>query len=211
MSRSATTLLVAAAGVVAALIGGPAAAQAAPATGSTVITVDDGPTSLTITTDKPMSKQRVDLLKAQLKAGVRDTTGNAAPRPGAAAPNPPVISCREGVRFFTDTKGTASFRFNCKYNNINWGFKFAPKLQSIAAGPVDESGAVWYRNGRYAGKNAAHSGARAQPAWYHFHGTFPNILKGDRVSWLDTYTFKCNVGARCKAVLKVGGTFVVKK
>ncbi len=213
-----TALFLGAAAITATLITGPAVAQAAPAAGPTTVTVDDGATKLTLTTDQPMSQAQVDKLKNELGEGVRETTAatraqGRAVATGSAdtAASPPVISCREGVRYFTDSKGTASFRFNCNYKNVNWGYKIAPKLQGIAVGLVDESGAIWYRNGTYAGKNAAHSGARAKPAWYHFHGTFSNILKGDRVSWLDTYTFKCNVGPRCKAVLRVGGTFDVKK
>ena len=42
---------------------------------------------------------------------------------------------------FSDRDGVLHLRYNWRYDVVNWRFRLTPKLQSIAIGPVYESGA----------------------------------------------------------------------
>ncbi|WP_042365835.1 hypothetical protein [Streptacidiphilus neutrinimicus] len=70
-------------------------------------------------------------------------------------PTYPVVHCSAPDNTFSDRNGTFHTRYNCNYNNVNWGYKVVLPLQAIAAGPMNEAGMRWYKGtGHYLGANA---------------------------------------------------------
>lgn len=116
------------------------------------------------------------------------------------------LSCRSGGSSLIDRQGRMTLRNNCRYNNVNWGFKIDSKLRAIAIGPVTEHGARWWKNDVVQKANALH----VEPPDYHFHGTFPGVRNYDKIAYYDVYTFQINAGGKVgRARLSVGGTFQV--
>lgn len=128
----------------------------------------------------------------------------APPPPSSDGANATKIHCSHGTYSFSDKDGTETIRYNCPYNNINWGWQMSQGLQAICSGSVKELGARWFRNGSQQSSNAPHT----QGCGYLFHGTFPNVANGDFVDYYDTYTFRVNVGGRTgTAVVQTGGSY----
>lgn len=116
------------------------------------------------------------------------------------------IYCSRGDYAFFDGNGTEHIRYNCPYKVVNWGFQISAKLRAIAISPVTESGATWYRDGAYGGKNAGH----LEGAGYFFHGTFNPVYNRDDIVYWDSHVFRVNVGgATGTAHLNTGGAYEV--
>ena len=171
------------------------------------ITVNAPDSSLTITLDKPVSEQTATQIQAQLNA--QPSAGTSFIHPDKIDPGPihPVVTSSEANRVFTDRNGT----FNVRYNgstNLNWGYKVAAPLVAIAAGPMVERGIDWYVAYSFLG----HGGRHVVPVYYNLHGTQGGLHSGNELSWNDVLTFPVEAGGvPGKAVLNIGGTFVVVK
>ncbi len=171
------------------------------AAGVSELELQDGPVRLTLNFDRPIAAHDSADLTRRLGMGVAGPVT-------AAGPDRTVIDCSESVYFFTDRNGTVSFRFNCKHDSMNWGFKIKPELQAIATGDVKEIGARWWVNGSKKAANSPHT----EPAWYHFHGSFGDIHNGDDVDWYDSLTFPVKSGGvRGSAHLEIGGSFEARE
>ncbi|WP_455358708.1 hypothetical protein [Streptomyces sp. SYSU K21746] len=198
-----------------------AAAHASPAPAEVdTITVDGTDSSLTVTLDDAVSPETAgevrETLEDSLQADPADPAATTATPPGSVetltpmggdpGPKYRVIKCSTSNTVITDRNGRFDVRYNCRHNNVNWGYRVSSKLVSIAVGNMQEKGLSWYKGSRKIGQNAPHN----VPVGYFLHGTQGGITSGDLLSWHDTMTFRVNAGGRPgTAVLNVGGTFVV--
>jgi hypothetical protein len=172
------------------------------------ITVNGQGSSLTITLDSPVSDQTATQIQAQLNP--QPSTDESSVEPLKIDPGPiyPVVKSSESNRKFTDRNGTFNVRYNGSYNNVNWGYKVAAPLAAITAGPMVERGIDWYKVYTHIG----HGGRHVVPVTYLLHGTQGGLKSGDQLSWNDVLTFPVEAGGvPGKAVLTIGGTFVVVK
>jgi hypothetical protein len=163
--------------------------------------------SLTITLDSPVSDQAAARIQAQLN--VQPSTDVPSVRPDKIDPGPtyPVVTSSEPNRVFTDRNGAFSVRYNGS-TSLNWGYKVAAPLVAIAAGPMVERGIDWYVGYAFLG----HGGLHTVPVYCNLHGTQGGLHSGDKLSWNDVLTFPVEAaGVPGRAVLSIGGTFVVVK
>lgn len=171
------------------------------------ITVNGPDSSLTITLDTPVSEQTATQIQSQL--GAQPSTDTPSNQPYKIDPGPiyPVVKSSEGNRVLTDRNGAFSVRYNGS-TSLNWGYKVAAKLVAIASGPMVERGSDWYAGTTFIG----HGGQHVVPVDYNLHGTQGRLFNGAQVSWHDLLTFPVEAGGvPGKAVLTIGGTFVVVK
>ncbi|MFB7669006.1 hypothetical protein ACFC1R_34690 [Kitasatospora sp. NPDC056138] len=159
---------------------------------------------LTVTFDTPVSPARAAETNAVLQQSLEKPAAVAEGQdPG---PTYPVVRCSDGKRTFTDRNGTFNVRYNCGYNNVNWGYNVSPAVVAIAVSNMQETGVPWYKGSQFLGKNSPHN----VPVDYFLHGTQGGVNSADLLHWYDTMTFRVNAGGNPgTANLNVGGSFVV--
>jgi hypothetical protein len=126
-------------------------------------------------------RQRITMLAAPSEA-IHNSVGGTSKKPVP-------VRCNTNPHW-SDSNGRLDARFNCKYSNINWGYRISKKVRAIITGPVAEKGVHWWKNGKKMPSNAPH----AVGASYHFHGTLKPVKSGDVVQMQDYMTFRVNVG-----------------
>lgn len=95
--------------------------------GVRVLSYRDGPVALTLFFDRPLASGEAKALSRDLEMG-EATVGGLSHPAVAAAPDRTVIACDDEDHVFSDRKDTMSFRFNCRNDTMNWGFKIKPEL-----------------------------------------------------------------------------------
>ncbi|RKH64300.1 hypothetical protein [Corallococcus aberystwythensis] len=166
-------------------------------------------TTLEIDWDQPMPAAESEALTKSLQgAAEEENVQTFMPKPNGHGPQYDVVKCDKANHIFTDRNGIFSVRYNCRFNNVNWGFKVSPKLVTIAIGDMKESGMVWHTATRKLGQNGHHT----VPIYYQLHGTQGGVKDGDILHWSDRLTFRVNAGGReGTAVLNIGGTFKISR
>lgn len=74
---------------------------------------------------------------------------------------------------------------------LNWGFQMSSGVKALipGAGPVQEHGMTWFRNGSNPRQNAAHKDSDAESKDYLWHGTLNPVFVNDTVDYQDRFTF----------------------
>ncbi|RKG92815.1 hypothetical protein D7V88_04970 [Corallococcus terminator] len=186
-----------------------AAAQAPSSDVRTRAEVRTPGTSLDITWDQPMPAAESEALTKSLQGAVEEEgVQTFIPKPNGNGPHYDVVRCDKANHIFTDRNGIFSVRYNCRFNNVNWGFRVSQKLVAIAVGDMRESGMVWHTATKKLGQNGHHT----VPIYYQLHGTQGGVKDGDVLHWSDRISFRVNAGGReGTAVLNIGGTFKIAR
>jgi len=178
------------------IVSTPSRAYAAPAGGDIQfekLMIEEGPISLTITFDRPVSKSVADKLRSDLKG--------AHPRTAVAVADP--FGCG-GYNSYTTNEGWFSVQYYCNGStkNLQWGFHIAPAVQAIVVGNVNEAGLSWWVNGHAMPRNAPH----VVPPSYVLHGTMTPVIALTYVDYQDYMTFRHNIGPGGSGTITFAGS-----
>lgn len=90
------------------------------------------------------------------------------------------------VNNFSDADGSYNVKHDCGSHTAPWGYKISAPLCSTVAGPVNEAGQIWARNGKTQAMQSPHP---AYPCDYPFHGTYNPFYDRDNVAYSDVFTW----------------------
>lgn len=89
-----------------------------------------------------------------------------------------------------DSLGKYTVQRACGNSVSPWGWKMSAELQKYCASDVFESGMKWTKNGSNMPMGSPHTEGCAYP----FHGSYNPVVKGDKISYDDSFKFRHNIG-----------------
>jgi len=161
---------------------------------------------LTFTSAKPMTAATAAQVKSMLtqRLNAPDSSEGAT----AGGPSGAQLYCNNAYSF-SDFDGTFSFQHKCGATSSPWGYQLHKAICAVIpgglAGDVTEYGLAWYRNGQRQRITTAHVGGFCGRV---FHGTFNPDHDGDRISYIDNFSFAIEAGnVSGKGTVTISGSF----
>lgn len=138
---------------------------------------------------------------------VAEATQISARFDGPSLDEPPrVVECDQSYSW-SNGVGTYFIQWSCGSTVAPWAFELSPDVQSVVDGPVAERGLSWTLDGTRKPQQAPHPDEYAGYTW---HGSFPGLSDGSRVTFNDELRFRHILGPGGEATVTLSGTHTFK-